>query len=60
VKKKEKIKQKKQEPQKYTFSAHAASLKVPLWKAMQIANYARTQMREELIEWLFKGCPPLD
>jgi hypothetical protein len=47
--------EKLEQPQKYTLSALAAELEIELWKAMEIVKHARTEMREELVEWLFGG-----
>ena len=40
------------EPEKMTFHAYVEELGIPIEKAMELARFVRSAMREDLVNWL--------
>lgn len=40
------------EPEKMTFHAYVEDLGIPIEKAMELAKFVRSAMREDLVNWL--------
>lgn len=40
------------EPKKMTFHAYVEELGIPIEKAMELAKFVRSAMREDLVKWL--------
>ena len=40
------------EPEKMTFHAYVEELGIPIEKAMELAKFVRSAMREDLVNWL--------